>query len=205
MEPKWLEWARELQVLAQNGLTYANDTFDTKRYKSIRKIAAEMMAAHSNLGEGEWRALFDAQAGHATPKVDVRGVVFKDDKVLLVRERSDGMWTLPGGWADPGEPPSVATVREVYEESGYETRAVKLLALHDRSKHGHPPHAFYIYKVYFLCELTGGAPVVSDETDGVDFFCEDDLPPLSLTRVTPAIIARLFDHYRNPDWPADFD
>jgi ADP-ribose pyrophosphatase YjhB (NUDIX family) len=122
-----------------------------------------------------------------------------------VKERVDDCWTLPGGWADVNESPAEAVVREVYEESGYQTRAVRLLALYDRRKHDHPPHPWHIYKVFFKCELVGGAPATSIETDGVAFFHKDEIPPLSVGRVTAAQIARFFEHYHNPSWPADFD
>jgi ADP-ribose pyrophosphatase YjhB (NUDIX family) len=144
--------------------------------------------------------------GHATPKVDVRGVVFRDEAILLVRERADGRWSLPGGWADVYDSPSEATVREIWEESGYRTRAVKLLALYDRTKQGHTPMPFHAYKVIFQCEITGGEPQGgSVETDGVGFFREGELPELSISRVTAAQIARFFEHLRHPEWPADFD
>jgi ADP-ribose pyrophosphatase YjhB (NUDIX family) len=135
----------------------------------------------------------------------VRGAVFRDDMILLVKERSDGGWTLPGGWADVGDSPSDAVVREIVEESGYQTRAVKLLALYDRNKHAHTPYPYHAYKLFFLCELIGGAPAHSVETDDVAFFRRDAIPELSLTRITPAQIARLFEHYDHPDWPTDFD
>ncbi len=207
MNPKWLEWARDLQAIAQNGLAYNQDKdpYDLLRFEGVRRVAAEMLAAQTGGDFERIYGLLDAERGHMTPKVDVRGVVFRDDKILLVRERSDGLWTLPGGWADPRESPSAATVREVYEESGYETRAVKLLALYDRDRHDHPPHLYSIYKVYFLCALVGGAPTTSVETDGVDFFAEDAIPPVSMGRVTPALIRRFFEHHRHPEWPTDFD
>ena len=206
MDPKWLEWAKRLQAIAQTGLTYAQNHFDIERYESIREITAEIVAAHSDADLSFVRALFANEAGYATPKVDVRGAVFRDGTILLVKERQDNLWTLPGGWADINESPSEAVVREVYEESGYKTRAVKLLALYDRNRHGHPPLLFYVYKLFFLCELIGGEPSQSIETDGVAFFDEDKIPEeLSLSRVTPAQIARLFEHYRHPDWPTDFD
>ena len=145
------------------------------------------------------------QAGYATPKVDVRGVVFRDEKILLVKERRDGRWTLPGGWADVNDSPGEATVREVYEESGYSTRAIKLLACYDRHKHGHPPFAFHIYKLFFQCELLGGKPTNSIETEDVGWFSENEIPPLSLPRVTPEQIARFFEHHNHPNWPTDFD
>jgi ADP-ribose pyrophosphatase YjhB (NUDIX family) len=204
--PQWLTWARALRALAQAGLTYTENPFDKERYVAIQEIAAEMMATGAEADLTTVRDLFAEQAGYETPKVDVRGVVFRDDKLLLVRELLDGgRWTLPGGWADIQEPPSQAVEREVWEESGYETRAVKLLLLYDRDRHGHPPHAFSIYKLFFLCELLGGEPSDSHETGGADFFAEDAIPDLSISRVTPKEIAQLFDHHRHPEWPTEFD
>jgi len=204
-DAKWLEWTKRLQAAAQNGLAYARDPFDVERYRSIADVAAEIAATYAQAPLDEIRQLFRGQVGHATPKVDVRGVVFHEGEVLLVRERSEGRWSLPGGWADVYDSPSEATVREVFEESGYRTRAVKLLALYDRAKQGHGPHPFHTYKVFFQCELLGGAPTHSVETDGVGFFAENDLPDLSIGRVTPRQIARFFQHYRQPDLPTDFD
>jgi ADP-ribose pyrophosphatase YjhB (NUDIX family) len=203
--PQWLNWACRLQAIAQNGLTFAGDPFDIERYQAIRRIAAEMLAEGSGEDAGRILNLFSQEVGYATPKVDVRGVVFKDGRILLVQERSDGGWTLPGGWVDVGDSPSEAVVREVREESGYETRAVKLLALIDRNQHGYPPHPDHIYKLFFLCEITGGAAAPSLETQQVGFFDEHALPPLSLTRIMPQQIARLFEHDRHPEWAADFD
>ena len=204
-EPRWLEWARELQSIAQAGLTYAKDPFDVERYQAVQRMAAEMLTAQTGEDADRIHDLFVGEYGHPTPKVDVRGAVFQGDTILLVKERVDGGWTLPGGWADVNESPAEAVVREVFEESGYQTRVVKLLALYDRRKHEHPPHPWHIYKVFFQCELVGGAPATSIETDGVAFFHKDDIPPLSVGRVTAAQIARFFEHYRNPNWPTDFD
>ena len=205
MNPAWLAWTQRLQAIAQTGLTYAADPYDIERYEQIRDLAAEIAASHSDADLAHIQGLFANQTGYATPKVDVRGAVFRDDMILLVKERSDGGWTLPGGWADVGDSPGDAVVREIAEESGYQTRAVKLLAFYDRNKHGHPPYPFHAYKIFFLCELIGGAAATSGETEAVEFFREDALPDLSLTRVMPAQIARLFAHYRHPEWPADFD
>lgn len=206
MNPRWLEWARRLQALAQNGLTYAQTPFDRERYEAVRKVADEIIAGHSSLEPDQVRALFTVDSGYATPKVDVRAVVFKDDRILLVRERIDGKWTLPGGWADVNEPPSEAVEREVLEEAGYRAKAVKLLAVYDREKHGHsPPHPYHVYKMFFLCELLGGAPATSIETDGAEFYPEDGIPELSVARTTAKQIARFFGHRRHPDWPTDFD
>lgn len=201
---KWLEWAQKLQAIAQIGLTYSQNPYDIERFKSIQVIAAEIAATHSNVEHPYILDLFTREVGYATPKVDVRGSVFRDNQILLVKEREDGLWTLPGGWADVGESPSEAVVKEIREESGYLTRVVKLLAVYDRNKQGHPPHPCYVYKLFFLCELIGGSALPSIETEAVDFFPEDGIPELSLGRVTPQI-ARLFEHYRNPNLLTDFD
>jgi ADP-ribose pyrophosphatase YjhB (NUDIX family) len=202
----WLEWAQRLQAIAQTGLTYCSDPFDKERYEAIREIAVEIMAGGSGAADPTLiMDLFKGDVGYATPKVDVRAAVFDRDRILLVREREDGCWTLPGGWADIGSSPSANIVREVREESGYETEVLKLAAVYDRNLHGHPPLPFYTYKMFFISRLTGGSARGSIETDEVDFFEECSLPQLSLTRVTPAQIRTMFHHYRHPDWPTSFD
>jgi ADP-ribose pyrophosphatase YjhB (NUDIX family) len=205
MEPAWLAWARRLNALAQTGLTFAENPFDIERYTAIRTIAAEMIAQWLGADAGRVLDLLASDAGYATPKVDVRGVVFRDGKTLLVHERSDGLWTLPGGWADVGDSPADAVVREIREEAGFETRATKLLALLDRNRHGHPPHVNHIYKIFIRCEIIGGSPTTSHEIQDVGFFAEDEIPDLSLTRIMPSQIARMFENYRYSDLPTDFD
>lgn len=206
MQPNWLNWATQLAALAQNGLTYSQSEYEIERYEHIRQIAAEMMAAGSGIDARSLIELFSGEQGYATPKVDVRGAVFRDHKILLVKEAADGAWTLPGGWADPCQSPSEAVAREVFEESGFEVRVTKLAAVYDRSKHPHkPPTPFHLYKLFFLCEITSGAPTTSHETTGVAFFAEDDIPELSISRTLPFQIARMFEHVRNPALPTDFD
>ncbi len=201
----WLQWARGLQALAQNGLTYADNPYDEERYAAVRRIAAEMLAAHTDGQIAAFEARLKREEGYATPKLDVRGACFRKDRILLVRERSDGRWTLPGGWIDVHDSPSAAIEREIREESGFEARTVKLLALWDKARHNHPPDLFHTYKLVFLCEITGGAAAVSVETDGVDFFALDALPPLSEERITAEQIARIFNLYAQPDAPTEYD
>jgi len=205
-KPDVLEWAKRLQAIAQNGLTYARDPFDLERFQQIRQIAAEMLASGAaSTNAEELIEVFKKNFGYATPKVDVRAAVFRENKILLVKERADNAWTLPGGWADIGDAPSVAAVREVREESGYEVVAKKLAALYDRELHNHPPYPFHCYKMFFVCEVTGGTAQTSVETTQVEFFPEDQIPPMSLTRVTPVQVAHMFEHYRHPEWPTSFD
>jgi ADP-ribose pyrophosphatase YjhB (NUDIX family) len=200
-----VEWVGELVTMAQTGLAYARDPYDVARYTRVREIALAMLAAGAETPLATVRAIFDAETGHATPKVDVRAAVFRDGRILLVRERRDGLWTLPGGWADVGETPREAIGREVEEESGYRVRVARLLAVYDKRVHAHPPQPFYVYKLFFGCEILSGTARASDETDDVAFFAPDGLPALSLDRVTPAQIARLFALAADPSAPTDFD
>jgi ADP-ribose pyrophosphatase YjhB (NUDIX family) len=200
-----LEWARRVQAIAQSGLAFSRDHYDIERYEQLVRIAAEMAASASGLAAEPVAEILLTESGYATPKVDVRGVVFQDDTILLVRERSDGLWTLPGGWADVGESPSENVTKEIREESGFITRPVRLLALLDRSLHPHEPqYLHHLYKIFIECEIVGGAPAVGLEISEVGFFSEGDLPPLSLARVTLSQIERMFEHHRHPEWVADF-
>jgi ADP-ribose pyrophosphatase YjhB (NUDIX family) len=206
MEPIWLDWAKQLQAIAQTGLTYAASPYDVERYEQVRHIAAEMVADRSDLPLIRVLDLFTQDTGYATPKVDVRAVIFHNGSILLVRERSDGRWTLPGGWADVGEAPSECVVRETKEETGYVVQVRKLLAVFDRSKHPHePPFPFHVYKMFFLCEIAAGQATRNAEIDEIGFFTRDVIPPLSLTRITPEQIDRMFAHQQHADWPTDFD
>ncbi len=202
-----LEWARKVQAIAQNGLAFTHDPFDKERFEQLQQLVTQILTAQLPINPGQIAALWKGDEGYATPKVDVRGGVFKQDTVLMVRERSDGKWTLPGGWVDVGDGPSFAVEREIREESGYLAKAVKLAGVLDRSnpKHGHPPSILHIYKLMFVCELTGGTATLSNETDGVDFFPVNDLPPLSSGRASKSQIERLYEHQLNRGLPTDFD
>lgn len=197
MEP-WIEWVRRLQAIADTGLEYASNSYDRARYESVREVAGEVA--------GQGGGLDSHGAGHPTPKVDVRGALVRDGRVLLVREVADGGWTMPGGWADIGEPPSVSVEREFREEAGIGVRAVKLIAVHERDRHNFPPHVHHIYKLFFLCEETGEEPSATDgETDAVDWFGLEDLPPLSTGRTSRGQIELALAHHERPDLPTEFD
>jgi ADP-ribose pyrophosphatase YjhB (NUDIX family) len=205
-EPLHWKLARKLQALAQTGLTYAVNDYDRERYQTVAEVAAELMAEKSGTSVETFRQLFSQQDGYATPKVDVRAAAFRDGKILLVQEASDGQWTLPGGWADVNDSPTEAVEREMLEESGFTARVTKLAAVYDRAKHAHtPPFPFHVYKLFFLCSITGGETRTSAETLAVDFFSPDALPPLSSTRIVADEISRMFEHWRNPALPTDFD
>jgi len=210
-EPKWLEWAKRLQTMAQNGQNYAHDRYDIARYQEIAEIAMEMMAVGSGTELTVVRDLFAYETGHATPKVDVRVAAFRETaqrpEILLVRERRDGGWTLPGGWADVGETPSEAARREVREESGFEVEVKRLLALYDKRIHPHPPQPYYIYKLFFEAKIVGSNSASGDglETDAVGFFEPEALPRLSLDRTLPSQILRMFELHADPGVAADFD
>ena len=205
IEPLWLTIGRELRALAQTGLTFSRDPFDRQRYERIRELAASLIAHASTEENSALLELFRHETGYATPKVDVRAAAFADGRVLLVRELSDGAWTLPGGWADVNESAAECVMREVTEESGYQARAVKLAAVYDYRKRNRPHHLDSIYKMFFICELTGGSARASIETSDAAFFARDALPPLSTGRTTAEQIERMFQHAERADLPTDFD
>jgi ADP-ribose pyrophosphatase YjhB (NUDIX family) len=207
-EPRWLVWARELQALAQTGLAFTRDQYDRERYVQLQGIAADIMAEHTGIARLEIETMFDHQTGYATPKLGVRGAVFRDDQVLLVRETADdGRWTLPGGWADVNESPAEAVAREVREEAGVEVRPYKLAAVWDQARHPHNVvRPFHVWRLFFLCEIIGGEPQVGPETSEVAFFAEHELPAeVSTRRVLLPQIKRMFEHRNRPDMPTEFD
>jgi ADP-ribose pyrophosphatase YjhB (NUDIX family) len=204
-DPGWLAIGRELKAIAQIGLTFNRDPYDRERYERIRELAAAMIAQGSGHDVRSLLEAFRVETGYATPKVDVRAAAFDAGRILLVREVSDGAWTLPGGWADVNELPSMSAVREVREESGFEARAVKLAAVYDYRKRNRPHHLDSIYKLFFICELTGGSARPSIETSEVAFFARHELPNLSVGRTTVAQIERMFSHAEEPGLPTDFD
>lgn len=172
---------QKLNAIAQTGLTFSKDVFDTERYESLRHIATQLMASRFDIDPETLHHV--TESGYATPKTDVRAFILRDGKLLMVREAEDGLWSLPGGWADVGDTPSTAVCREVAEETGLQVKATKLLGVWDRNLHGHPPLPRHVYKLIFLCEETGGSLAINHETTSLGFFDINELPPLSLTRI----------------------
>jgi len=202
--PKWLEWAREIQAIAQIGLTYTKNEFDTQRYKRLIEIAAEMVASQTDVPLEPMLKSFEVQEGYATPKVDVRAAAIRDGKILLVQERVDQRWSMPGGWADVGELPSAVAAREAWEESGFTVKVNKLAAVYD-ANHIEPLQFFHAYKLIFMCAVLEGEPRSSNETLAVDFFRLDRLPPLSQLRTNERMLAEVFAHAADPLRPTFFE
>lgn len=198
-------WYRRLRVVAQYGLTYSKDPYDLERFREVLAVTEEMAVHLSGEPEAIVKDALRLELGPPSPKLDVRAAVFRDDRVLLVREVSDGLWTLPGGWVDLGDAPGDAAAREVLEESGIVCIPRKLIAVFDRSKHPHGPLLYHVYKLFFLCDCIGGELGTSLETSAADFFSLDELPPLSETRVLRSQIAMSFRHRQNPELPTEFD
>lgn len=172
---------QKLSAIAQTGLTFSKDVYDQERYEALRDIAAQLMGSRFDINGETLHSV--TESGYATPKTDVRAFILRDGKLLMVREAEDGLWSLPGGWADVGDTPSTAVCREVAEETGLQVKATKLLGVWDRNLHGHPPLPWHVYKLIFLCEETGGSLAVNHETTSLGFFDIHELPPLSLTRI----------------------
>jgi ADP-ribose pyrophosphatase YjhB (NUDIX family) len=207
-DPDWLLWAREIQAIAQTGLAFTKDPYDRDRFAALQRLSTRIFAEHTTANLERIEQLFDAETGYATPKIGVRGAVFDaSGRILMVRETVDeNRWTLPGGWADVNQTPAQSVVREVFEESGYVVRAVKLAAVWDRARQTQPPTAFSVVRMFFVCALEGGSPKTSLETSEVAWFAEADIPTdLSLRRTLPHHINRMFAHWRESELRTDFD
>ena len=200
--------AIKLTALAQDGLLYAADDYSRDRYQQVGRLSAELLATVSGRPAGELVLELGRDSGYATPKVDVRGALFDDhERVLLMQEKTDGRWSLPGGWADPGDSPSAAVTREVLEETGYHSSVIKLIACWDRELQDNPPPMpVHVYKLFFLCRQQGPAqPPAALETIDVGWFSLDALPPLSLGRVNHRQVERALAHHRDPLLPTELD
>ncbi len=203
--PRWLEWARQIQAHSQTGLHYAANDYERQRYTRLSEIAAEMVSECGGLEYPPLAEVFKAQIGYATPRIDVRGAVFQDGRLLLVRERADNGWTMPGGWADVGDVPSVAAEREVWEEAGFQVRARRLVGVYDANRI-EPLQVFHAYKLVFLCDLVGGQARPSSETSEVAFFAQEEAPKdLSPARTPPRVIQDAFAALRDPAFTAVYD
>ncbi len=192
-----IDIARRVQAIAQAGLHFAENDFDRERYDELRDLSVSLMLAVSDVSPEKIAGLFTNETGFQTPKVDVRAVVIRDEKILMVREKIDGKYALPGGFADINLSPSQVAVKEVREETGLEVRFNRVMAIIDTDYHSFPPLPYHYYKLIMLCDLIGGEMRDSIETTGADFFAFDQLPPLSEERNTTAMIALVRERLNN--------
>jgi ADP-ribose pyrophosphatase YjhB (NUDIX family) len=207
MEDQWLNWAKRLQAIASTGLYYSKDDFDRERYREIASIAQSMLASFGNIPIRRIEGLLsDFAKGYATPKVDVRGAVIEDEKILLVRENSDGLWTLPGGFADVGLSATENVIKEIREEAGIRASVTGLYAVRHKAKQVYEPDIRDFYKMFFLCRRVDAEPTKpSPEIIEAAFFARDGLPQLSKGRVIESDIEAAFVFHENPKRPVVVD
>lgn len=202
---KWLEWAMEIQSIAQAGLTYGHDEFDKERYERLREISAEILAYKTDMTVEKVKDLFCNETGYQTPKVDTRAAVFENGKILLVHEK-DGRWSLPGGWCDVDQSVAENTVKETMEEAGLEVKPTKLIAVQDRNKHNTPVYAYGVVKIFVMCTLIGGCFVENIETTETKYFARNEIPEnLANEKVTREQVEMCFDAYNDEHWMTQFD
>lgn len=190
---KWMETAIRLQAIAQSGLEYCRNEFDLDRYMQIRSIAVEIIENHSSHEKDEIIGFFASDTGYPTPKVDVRAAIFKEDKILLIKEKIDGRWALPGGWADTHLSIKENLIKESKEEAGVDVLPMNIIAIHDRSHHNYPPIPHGCYKLFVECKLLGGEFSKNTETSDSGFFSLENLPELSTERNVPEQIKLCFE------------
>ena len=203
-QPQWLEWAKELQFLAQTGLTYSKDVFDIERFERIREISAEIISAQSELSLEKVKDLFCNETGFQTPKLDTRAAIFKEDKILLVKERN-GTWSLPGGWVDVNQTVKSNTEKEVEEEAGLKVEATRIIAVQDRNMHNVPPYAYNVCKIFVLCEILSGYFQPNIETTESDYFRLEELPLLAEEKNNEEQIKMCFSAYHDKNWQVLFE
>ena len=201
---KWLEWAIELQSLAQAGLTYGKDVYDRERYERIRDISAEILSYKTDISVEKVKNLFCNEVGYQTPKLDTRAAVFEHEKILLVKE-NNGRWSLPGGWVDVNLSVKENTVKEVKEESGLDVTADRIIAIQDRDRHNLPAYAYGVCKIFVLCSVLGGEFEKNIETTEFRYFNKAELPELATEKNTKEQIEMCFNAYYNKNWIAEFD
>lgn len=204
LQPQWLEWAKELQFLAQTGLTYSKDVFDIERFERIREISAEIISAQSELSLEKVKDLFCNETGFQTPKLDTRAAIFKEDKILLVKERN-GTWSLPGGWVDVNQTVKSNTEKEVEEEAGLKVEATRIIAVQDRNMHNVPPYAYKVCKIFVLCEILSGYFQPNIETTESDYFRLEELPLLAEEKNNEEQIKMCFSAYHDKNWQVLFE
>lgn len=195
----FLTWTKDLQSIAQAGLYYGKDVFDRERYEKIREISAQMMSEISDLDVGKVKDLFCNEIGYQTPKIDTRSAIFKNDRILLVREKN-GTWSLPGGWCDYNVSVAENAVKETREESGFDVKVIRLIAVRDRAKHNSPLYPYGVCKMFFECSITGGEFKENSETTAVDFFTENSLPDLATEKNNEEQLKMCFKAHRDEHW-----
>lgn len=204
MNKKWLDWAVELQSIAQAGLFYTKDNFDKERYEKIRMIAADMIHTQTDIPIEKVKDLFCNEVGYQTPKLDTRAAIFKDDKILLVKE-NNGTWSLPGGWVDVNVSVKENVIKEVKEEAGLDVSADVVIAIQDREKHNLPVYAYKVCKVFVLCSVLGGNFEQNIETVESRYFGIEELPKLAEEKNNQEQIQMCFDAYHSPNWKTLMD
>ncbi|MFJ8531248.1 NUDIX hydrolase N-terminal domain-containing protein [Bacillus sp. NPDC094106] len=199
MKVKWIDWVKQIQAIAQTGLTYSKDVYDIERFQQLRDLSISMMSHYTKTDWEVVEKLFASETGYQTPKVDIRAVIFQNEKLLFVKEKSDGKWALPGGWADIGYTPTEVAAKEVWEETGYKVDHFRLLAVFDKEKHHSSPSISHVYKIFIGCEIVGGEKRTSVETEEVNFFGEKEIPQLSVARNTEWQIREMFTYMKDKD------
>lgn len=195
--------AMELQSIAQNGLTYTKDPFDKQRFERVREISAQMISMKTELPLEKVKDLFCNETGYQTPKIETRAAIFKENKILLVKEQDK--WSLPGGWVDYNESIASNTIKEVKEEAGLDIIPLRIIAIQDRNKHNFPKFAYGIFKVFVLCYVISGSFKENDETTESGFFSLDNLPIIDENKNVYDQIKMCFDAYKNEKWEVVFD
>lgn len=200
------EKIKRIQALAETGLEYSENNYDRERYTELHEISLQILSQITNIPVEKIAPVIHDKNGYKTPKVDVRAVVFNEkNEILLIQEKADNCWAMPGGWADVGYSPAEVAVKECFEEAGLKVETTKLLAVLDKQKQNMPPAFEYVYKIFLLCTKLNDNIAVGNETSDVGWFDENNLPELSTPRNTVDQIKLMFQYHRGEITEPCFD
>jgi len=197
MNKLFFEKLKRLQALAEIGLQYSEIHYDIERYREIQQISLQLLEQMTDIPLEKITPVVQEQNGYKTPKVDVRAVVFNEkNQILLIQEKADNKWAMPGGWSDISFSPSEVAEKECLEEAGLSVKAARLLAIMDKQKQNMPPAFEYVYKIFLLCIKQNNNISIGAETSDVGWFDENRLPELSMPRNTPEQVEMMFKFHR---------
>jgi len=204
-----IDLSKRIKAIADIGLLYTSDDFDKERYHELKLIGEKLLSRELDTTPENVKSFFDECIDYPTPKVDVRVLVLNDEEqILMVQEKNDEKWSLPGGWADIGKTPSEVAIGEVLEETGLKITCKCLSGVFDKRMHAHPPQPYYVYKMIFYGELISpDENVLKPAFDVLDvsWFDVGGLPSLSTDRILSSQIEVIYKNIMDQNFTTIFD
>ena len=191
----FVKYLQRMIALTDTGLTFTKDPFDRERYEDLRSLLSEMLNQESDLDAEEVAEVLKPTSAYVTPLMDVRAWIVEDEKICLVRGQGENDWALPGGFGEVGYSPTENILKEIEEETGFEAKVERLLAVFDTNRFQLQSKQYA--KFIFECKLLDGQFQKNQEIADLQFFAIDQLPNLSEKRITKEQIEILWQVYQD--------